>query len=116
MGSAAKSHAARELRHGAAPFGTQWPGQLEFRLEGGGGKWLSLPAVGLGWQVGWNFCLRGVDEKRPGRTCEHFMLLAPTLAMLWPPAGVTSLFPAKREVKREVGKAWQAWPGNQTSS
>ena len=29
--------------------------------------------------------------------------------------GGTSLFPAKREVKREVGKAWQAWPGNQTS-
>ena len=28
----------------------------------------------------------------------------------------TSLFPAKREVKREVDKAWQAWPGNQTSS
>ena len=27
---------------------------------------------------------------------------------------VTSLFPAKREVKREVRKAWQAWPGNQT--
>ena len=26
----------------------------------------------------------------------------------------TSLFPAKREVKREVRKAWQAWPGNQT--
>ena len=30
-------------------------------------------------------------------------------------SGATSLFPAKREVKREVGKAWQAWPGNQTS-
>ena len=29
--------------------------------------------------------------------------------------GCTSLFPAKREVKREVGKACQAWPGNQTS-
>ena len=27
----------------------------------------------------------------------------------------TSLFPAKIEVKREVDKAWQAWPGNQTS-
>ena len=32
-----------------------------------------------------------------------------------PPVGATSLFPAKREVKREVAKAWQAWPGNQTS-
>ena len=30
-------------------------------------------------------------------------------------SGATSLFPAKREVKREVGKACQAWPGNQTS-
>ncbi len=30
--------------------------------------------------------------------------------------GTTSLFPAKREVKREASKAWQAWPGNQTSS
>ena len=30
-------------------------------------------------------------------------------------SGATSLFPARREVKREVGKAWQAWPGNQTS-
>ena len=29
--------------------------------------------------------------------------------------GGTSLFPAKREVKREVSKALQAWPGNQTS-
>ena len=29
--------------------------------------------------------------------------------------GGTSLFPAKREVKREVAKAWQAWPRNQTS-
>ena len=29
--------------------------------------------------------------------------------------GAASLFPAKREVKREVSKAWQAWPGNQTS-
>ena len=29
--------------------------------------------------------------------------------------GGASFFPAKREVKREVGKAWQAWPGNQTS-
>ena len=29
--------------------------------------------------------------------------------------GATSLLPAKREVKREVGKAWQAWPGKQTS-
>ena len=29
--------------------------------------------------------------------------------------GCASLFPAKREVKREVGKACQAWPGNQTS-
>ena len=28
----------------------------------------------------------------------------------------TSLFPAKREAKREATKAWQAWPGNQTSS
>ena len=27
-----------------------------------------------------------------------------------------SLFPAKREAKREATKAWQAWPGNQTSS
>ena len=32
------------------------------------------------------------------------------------PRGGTSLFPAKREVKREVPKAWQAWPRNQTSS
>ena len=32
-----------------------------------------------------------------------------------PPKGGTSLFPAKREVKREVAKAWQAWPRNQTS-
>ena len=31
-----------------------------------------------------------------------------------PPVGGTSLFPAKREVKREARKAWQAWPGNQT--
>ena len=31
------------------------------------------------------------------------------------PRGGTSLFPAKREVKREVAKAWQAWPRNQTS-
>ena len=30
--------------------------------------------------------------------------------------GATSLIPAKREVKREATKAWQAWPGNQTSS
>ena len=30
-------------------------------------------------------------------------------------SGATSLFPAKREVKREVGKACRAWPGNQTS-
>ena len=29
---------------------------------------------------------------------------------------VTSLFPAKREVKKEVAKARQAWAGNQTSS
>ena len=39
----------------------------------------------------------------------------PTLAALWAPTGVTSLFPAKREVKREARKAWQAWQGNQTS-
>ena len=32
-----------------------------------------------------------------------------------PPVGATSLFPAKREVKREATKAWQAWPENQTS-
>ena len=31
-------------------------------------------------------------------------------------ARATSLFPAKREVKREASKHWQAWPGNQTSS
>ena len=36
-------------------------------------------------------------------------------AAFWPLAGGTSLFPAKREVKREVAKAWQAWPRNQTS-
>ena len=29
--------------------------------------------------------------------------------------GRTSFFPAKREVKREVGKACQEWPGNHTS-
>ena len=33
-----------------------------------------------------------------------------------PPGRGASLFPAKREVKRELSKAWQAWPGNQTSS
>ena len=33
-----------------------------------------------------------------------------------PRRGGTSLFPAKREAKREATKAWQAWPGNQTSS
>ena len=32
------------------------------------------------------------------------------------PARVASLFPVKREAKREVAKAWQAWPRNQTSS
>ena len=32
------------------------------------------------------------------------------------PTWGTSLFPAKREAKREATKAWQAWPGNQTSS
>ena len=32
------------------------------------------------------------------------------------PNGGASLFPAKREAKREATKAWQAWPGNQTSS
>ena len=32
------------------------------------------------------------------------------------PARVASLSPAKREAKREATKAWQAWPGNQTSS
>ena len=37
-------------------------------------------------------------------------------AAFWPLAGATSLFPAKREVKREVAKVWLAWPGNQTSS
>ena len=37
-------------------------------------------------------------------------------AAFWPLAGGTSLFPAKREVKREVAKVWLAWPGNQTSS
>ena len=31
------------------------------------------------------------------------------------PTWGTSLFPAKREVKREVLKVWLAWPGNQTS-
>ena len=34
---------------------------------------------------------------------------------LSPPMWTTSLFPAIREVKREVAKAWQAWPRNQTS-
>ena len=33
-----------------------------------------------------------------------------------PPGRGASLFPAKREVKRELSKAWQAWLGNQTSS
>ena len=33
-----------------------------------------------------------------------------------PPTQGASLFPAKREAKREATKAWQAWPGNQTSS
>ena len=74
----------------SSTFGLEWPGQL-------------------------NFCFREADEKLPGRSCEHFAVAAPTPAMLWAPAGVTSLFPAKREVKREVSKAWQAWPGNQTS-
>ena len=32
------------------------------------------------------------------------------------PVRVASLSPAKREVKREATKAWQAWPRNQTSS
>ncbi len=116
VGRAAESHAARELRHGAAPFGTQWPGPLEFwpeAVEENGSACLPLASGG---QVSWNFCFRGADGKRPGRACVHFAVVAPTLAILWPPAGVTSLFPAKREVKREVCKAWQAWPGNQTSS
>ncbi len=29
--------------------------------------------------------------------------------------GASSPFPAKRELKRELAKAWQAWTGNQTS-
>ena len=29
----------------------------------------------------------------------------PTLAALWVPTGITSLFPAKREVKREARKS-----------
>ena len=33
-----------------------------------------------------------------------------------PPRQGASLFPANREAKREATKAWQAWPGNQTSS
>ena len=45
------------------------------------------------------FCTRG----RRGSTPKE----APTWG--------TSLFPAKREAKREATKAWQAWPRNQTS-
>ncbi len=32
------------------------------------------------------------------------------------PFGAASLYPAKREAKREASKRWQAWAGNQTSS
>ena len=54
------------------------------------------------------FLLKGADEKRPGRTCEHFMLVAPTLAMLWPPAG--GHFPFPREKGSEKG-SWQSVAG-----
>ena len=73
------------------------------------------PPMALRVQVGWDFLLRGADEKRPGLDRKGFIQVGRSLAALSPPTGGTSLFPAKREVKREVGKAWQAWPGNQTS-
>ena len=60
-------------------------------------------------EVGWIFCLRGAEEKRSSRACDGQDLAAP------PPRGHFT-FPAKREAKREATKAWQAWPGNQTSS
>ena len=46
----------------------------------------------------------------------HAQLLWHSSVARSPPIGGTSLFPAKREAKREATKAWQAWPGNQTSS
>ena len=76
---------------------------------------LPRPPLGLTMQVGWDFCLRGSIRKEAGLDPERFMWAGLCLATLSLPMGATSLFPAKREVKREVGKAWQAWPGNQTS-
>ena len=73
------------------------------------------PPWALSGQVSWNFCLREADEKAPSLTCEHFIAAAPAFTTLWPPKWITSLFPAKGEVKREVLKVWLAWPGNQTS-
>ena len=76
---------------------------------------LPRPPLGLRAQVGWDFCSRVADEKWPGLDRKGFMWVGLSLAALSVPTGDTSLFPAKREVKREVGHAWQAWPGTQTS-
>ena len=63
------------------------------------------PPMALRVQVGWDFFLRGADEKRPGLDRKGFIQVGLSLAALSPRTGGTSLFPAKREVKREVGKA-----------
>ena len=65
---------------------------------------LPRPPLGLRAQVGWDFCLRGADEKWPGLDRKGFMWVGLSLATLSAPTGGTSLFPAKREVKGKLAK------------
>ena len=81
--------------------------QPEATLRGG-----QMEPLAPSGEVGWIFCLSlrgGLKKNDPA---------APALARTSrrPRREGTSLFPAKREAKREATKAWQAWPGNQTSS
>ena len=71
------------------------------------------PALALkSWCRSFHFCATWA----PRAPNLHVALAGPSPGPPTPPGRGASLFPAKREVKRELSKAWQAWPGNQTSS
>ena len=54
------------------------------------------PPMALRVQVGWDFFLRGADEKRPGLDRKGFMQVGLSLAALSPPTGGTSLFSPRK--------------------
>ena len=71
------------------------------------------PALALkSWRGSFHFCAAWA----PRAPNLHVALAGPSPGPPTPPGRGASLFPAKREVKRELSKAWQAWLGNQTSS